>query len=287
MWRHPTTLDLARATPRWRRLVRFPVVRLGTSVGQRLLAVAAVVAFLGAGCGGDPPEKTTSKPSGAIVVSAAASLTGAFSTIRDQVVERYPGVEVTVNFGSSGSLAEQVRAGAPADVVAFADATPMESLDQGGLLAATPQIFARNRLVIVVKPGNPEHVSTLADLARVGVISLCVETAPCGKFANRILQHAGVEVLTSSISRGADVKATLGSVTEGDAAAGIVYSSDAKAAETRVATVEIPDSDNVVNDYPIAVVAASKNPRLAQAFVDQVRSDAGRAVLKDAGFLEP
>ena len=252
-----------------------------------LLAVFVALALI-AGCSSDSdgsaPTTTnasagaskdtdTSGVSGSIVVSAAASLTDAFTTIRDRFVAANPDAHVTLNFGSSGALSTQILNGAPADVTAFAD-TP-------------PEVFARNRLVIVTEPGNPNGIDSLADLATAGTISLCVDTAPCGKFADRILADAGVTIPTSNITRGTDVRSTLSAVTEGDAVAAIVYVTDAKAAGDRIDTVAIPEAHDVTADYPIAALGATSSPALARAFEAFVLSEQGRSVLEDAGFLAP
>lgn len=262
------------------------------------LAMLAALAFLVSGCSSDSDgtssssttestAATTSSASGTILVSAAASLTDAFTTITDDFVAANPDADVTLNFGSSGALSTQIQEGAPADVAAFADTTPMTALEDTGLLAGSPEIFATNQLIIVTKPGNPAGIESLADLATVGVITLCVDTAPCGKFADQVLSTAGVTIPESSITRGTDVKSALTAVSEGDAVAGIVYVTDAAAVADRVDTVDIPEVENVVASYPIAVVTATTSSELAQAFLDHVLSDQGQAVLKDAGFLTP
>lgn len=259
------------------------------------IAVLAALALV-AGCSSDGDSSsgsdsttTTTTPSlsGTIIVSAAASLTDSFTTIKDDFVEQHPDAEITINFGSSGALSTQIQEGAPADVAAFADTTPMTALEDGDLLAAAPKIFARNQLIIVTKPGNPEGITGLADLATAGVISLCVDTAPCGKFADQILSSAGVTIPASSVTRGTDVKATLTAVAEGDAVAGIVYVTDATSLADQVDTVDIPEAENVIASYPIAVVKATASAELADAFEAYVLSDDGQAVLKEAGFLAP
>jgi molybdate transport system substrate-binding protein len=260
------------------------------------VTVGMSVALVLVGCSSDDSSSTTTtakatttapRVTGAVTVSAAASLTEAFTTIKDDFTKANPDATVTINFGSSGQLATQIQGGAPADVAAFADEAPMKTLSDASLLAGTAKVFARNQLVIVTKPGNPKKVSSLADLATVGTVSLCAETAPCGKFAGQALQKAGVTVPTTSITRGPDVKATLAAVTEGDAEAAIVYVTDAKAAGAKVASVAIPDADNVVANYPIAVVKASTDQTAATAFEDYVLGSEGRAVLEGAGFLAP
>ena len=260
--------------------------RRGLAVlGPAVLTLAVVaLAVPVAACGGGSDR---SGAAGGITVSAAASLTGAFGTIKDQFVAVHPGATVTLNFGSSGTLETQIESGAPADVAAFADTATMDRLAAKGLLAATARTFATNTLTIVAKPGNPAHVATLADLATVGVVSLCVDTAPCGTYADQILAAAGVALRASSVTRGPDVRATLTAVSEGDAVAGIVYVTDALAAGAAVSTVAIPDDVNAVATYPIAVLKESRNAALARAFVDFVLGGVGRRALESAGFGRP
>lgn len=256
-----------------------------------LLAASAALAVLAVGCSreerADRPGLAGGEQSASITVSAAASLTEAFTTIKDDFVAAHPGAEVALNFGSSGQLATQIVEGAPADVAAFADEVPMDELVEADLIDGDPVIFARNQLVIVTEPGNPEGIASLEDLASAGTVSLCVDTAPCGKFADQLLADAGVSVPAASITRGQDVKATLAAVTEGDAVAAVVYVTDARAAGDRVATVEIPEADNLVANYPIAVVAGGEHTEVARAFMEEVLGPDGQKVLADAGFLAP
>ena len=102
-----------------------------------------------------------------------------------------------------------------------------------------------------------------------------------------MLAAAGVTIPEGSVTRGADVKATLAAVAEGDAVAAIVYVTDARAAAGRVDEVEIPAASNTVAEYPIAVVRSSANAEAARAFRDAVVSEGGRKVLSAAGFGAP
>jgi molybdate transport system substrate-binding protein len=261
------------------------------------VAILLSLGLVASGCSSDKradtattgtSAETTSDPrSGSITVSAAASLTGAFGTIEDDFVKANPDADITINVGSSGQLETQIEGGAPADVAAFADETTMKRLAAKSLLAGPSEIFATNQLIIVTEPGNPKGIKTLADLATAGTISLCADTAPCGKYADQILTDAGVTIPTSSVTLGQDVKTTLGAVSEGDAVAGIVYVTDAQAAGSKVDTVEIPTEQNAVARYPIAVIEATSNRALAQAFMDHVLGPEGQAVLKAAGFQAP
>jgi molybdate transport system substrate-binding protein len=241
-----------------------------------------------AAAGGGGATTTTPELEGEIRVSAAASLTESFEDIADDFTAANPGTEVTFTFDSSKVLVGQiVEGGAPADVFASADEANMQTLVDEEVVEGAPETFARNRLAIVTQPGNPTGIRTLADLADAEVVSLCAEDAPCGRFAQEVLEGAGVAIDEGSVTRGQNAKATLTAVTDGDAEAAIVYVTDAATAGDAVTVVELPDEQNVVAVYPIGVLADASNGPVAEAFVAHVLGEEGQAVLADRGFLPP
>ncbi len=266
-----------------------------------LFALSTVSMFFVAGCSSDDTTDTGSSSTtaggssttsgsdleGTITVSGATSLTDAFTQIAEDFSAANPGVEVTFNFGASSALSTQILEGAPADVFASADDANMTKLTDESLIAGEPAIFATNELVIITKPGNPEGIASLADLADAGVIALCGEEVPCGKYAAEALESAGLTIDESNVTRGENVGATLTAVAEGDAVAGIVYVTDAKSAGDTVEAVTIPPEVNVVATYPIGVLEASGNAEVAEAFLAYVLCDEGQAVLAEFGFLPP
>lgn len=263
---------------------------LTMSIGPLVL-----LAFIGAACGAPTASNTGTATgtaagtiTGTLTVSAAASLATPFKTIGDNFETAHPGVHVTFNFDSSSTLAQQIRDGSPADGFAAADAASMKKLADAGLIAGPPTVFARNRLTIVVKKGNPKRVTSLADLATAGTISLCGATVPCGRYADQILKEANATIPPDRITRGQNVKATFAAVAEGDADAGIVYATDVTGDNrNKVEAVAIPEAQNVVAIYPIGVVKASTNQATMEAFVAYVAGPAGQATLRSAGFLAP
>jgi molybdate transport system substrate-binding protein len=241
---------------------------------HRASAAAAVVflSVMTAACGSGK-----SRANGPVTIFAAASLTDAFGALPE------PGVRPSFDFAGSQALVTQIQQGAPADVFASADQKNMQRLVDAGLVEA-PKVFARNALAIVVAPGNPKHISGLADLARRDVIVVLADpSVPAGNYAHQALAAAGVTVHPKSLEL--DVKSTLAKVTSGEADAAIVYATDAKAAGAKATGVAIPTAQNVIAAYPIAVVKATKHHAAAQAFVDAVLSPSGQRVLADRGFL--
>jgi molybdate transport system substrate-binding protein len=250
-----------------------------------LVAALAVVGGCSTSSSGSPASDTAdAEPSGSITVSAAASLTEPFGQIAADFERANPGASVQYNFDSSSALAKQIEDGAPADVYASADQPNMQALADRGLLAAGPSTFARNRLAIAVKRGNPLGITALADLPAAQTIALCGSDVPCGRYADEVLSRAGVAIPADRITRGQNVKTALAAVSDGDADAAIVYATDGNG---KVELVAIPDEQNAVASYPIAVLASTGNRATADAFVQFVLGPAGQASLGAAGFLPP
>jgi molybdate transport system substrate-binding protein len=245
----------------------------------RVAAVSATALLVtAAACGSSSP-----KASGSATVLAAASLTESFNDLQTRLKKSDPDLSVTYSFAGSGALVTQVQQGAPADVIATADTASMKKLSDAGLVEA-PATFARNKLEILVAPGNPKAIHGLTDLARSDIKLVTEEDAvPAGKYAAQILKTAGVTV--QPVSKELDVKAAVAKVTSGEADVTIVYVTDVKAAGAKGQGVVIPDAQNVIAEYPIAIVKATKNHDAAAAFVDAVVKGKGQDALRQHGFL--
>ena len=164
---------------------------------------------------------------------------------------------------------------------ASADVAHMTTLNTAGLVQES-HVFAHNRLEIAVAKGNPKGIHTLADLARSGlVVVLADPSVPAGKYAQQALAKAKVTVHPASLEQ--QVTGVLSKVALGEADAGIVYHSDI-VTSGKVDGVAIPDAQNVIADYPIAVLKAAKSQTGATQFVSFVLSPDGQTLLKAAGF---
>ena len=241
---------------------------------MRALAVgaAALVAALAL-----PPATSAG---GGITVFAAASLTGVFPKIAP--VPRY-------SFAGSDQLAFQIRQGAPVDVYAAASPKYPELLYRDGLVRK-PAVFATNRLVIVVPRSNPARIGSVYDLRRSGVKLVVGDPAvPIGSYTRQILDRLGItsDVLKNVVSQETDVKGIVAKVALGEADAGFVYVTDAKAVATKTKTIELPAWAQPPVRYEIAVVSSTKRAKAARAFVARVLSKRGRALLAAAGFGLP
>jgi molybdate transport system substrate-binding protein len=241
---------------------------------RRFAWLSLVLTLLACG-GNDEPEAGDSPPT----VYAAASLTEVFPLI--DPAPQY-------NFAGSDELATQIREGAPADVYAAASSKyPQELVDEG--LVEEPVTVASNRLVLIVPTDNPAGIEEVADVAKPGTkLVIAAEGVPVGDYTRRVLEDLDLTAaLDNVVSNEDDVKGVVGKVTLGEADAGFVYATDARAAGDDVIVIELPEGSQPPIEYQIAVVAGSEKKEAAQAFVDLVLGDEGREQLEAAGFVLP
>jgi molybdate transport system substrate-binding protein len=277
---------------------------------RRLLIAVAVGALLLAACsdsgsdtgssatGGSTAATGATAASGAtgatsaeeheLVVSAASSLTAAFTDIGAAFEDMNPGTTVTFNFGPSDGLAGQINEGAPVDVFASASPSWMDSVQDDGPGVTGRTDFAKNRLAIIVPADNPAGIEDVNDLTEDGVkLVIAAKGVPAGDYARQIFDNAGITdaAMANVVSNEEDVKAVITKVLSGEADAGIGYLTDVTPdIADQVTHIEIDDDVNVIATYPIAVVNGTDEPDLAKAFVDYVLGD-GQQILRSYGFL--
>ncbi|WP_238420606.1 molybdate ABC transporter substrate-binding protein [Gordonia sp. 'Campus'] len=253
-------------------------------MNKRVAALAVAGVLLAAGCASDDADRANpSSSTGTLDVSAAASLKKTFTAIADEFEAAHPGVTVRLSFDGSSTLANQIEQGAPADVFASAD---QKNMDKLGELADSPKIFATNTLLIVTAPGNPENIRSFADLNKPGVATVvCQSAQPCGAATDEVEKRTGVTL--DAVSEEQSVSAVLTKVTTGQADAGVVYVTDARAAGDKVDTVSDPAFAAVVNSYPVATVRGADDASLGAQFVGHVLGPQGQRILRDAGFGAP
>jgi len=192
--------------------------------------------------------------------------------------------EATVVLGGSNELAAQLRDGAAAGVFLSASSKPVEELRAAGIVER-PIAFASNRLVVVTPPDD-RAAASLADLERPGTkVVLGGEGVPVGDYARQALRAAGLErALTRVVSLEADANGVLGKVALGEADAGIVYATDARAARGKVRSFPVPARYQPRIRYYAALV--SPGSESARRWLDRLLGEVGRAALRRGGFLQ-
>lgn len=254
------------------------------------LVVAATLMLVGCSSQSDTSTPDVASDAhavgGEITVFAAASLRATFTDLGTRFEAEHPGTSVEFSFAGSSDLAAQLISGAPADVFASADTKNMTETVDEDLVAGDPVDFASNTLTIVTAPGNPDGITSFADLANPDVLTvICAPQVPCGAATAAV--ETATDTLVPAVSEESSVTDVLGKVTSGQADAGLVYVTDASGAGPAVTTVPFEESSEAVNTYPIATLSGSGNPDTARAFTEFVAGPVGRDVLGRAGFAAP
>lgn len=261
-------------------------------VGVWAVALASVLG-VGPACAAASAEPAPAPaPAGReLVVFEAASLKDAFARLAPRFEKDNAGVKIVTNAAGSQELRAQIEHGAAADVFASADRKHMDALAKQGLVVS-PSLFTCNEPVVVVRPAVAASIKTFGDLPRAERIVIGTPEVPIGGYTLQILQKAAARlgadfprrVQDKVVSRELNVRQVLAKVMLGEADAGIVYRSDANAAQGKVQVVNIPAEMNVTAEYPIAVLKAAPHAELARRWIELVKSAAGQESLRDAGF---
>jgi len=264
---------------------------------RRFAALSALVLVIGLGtlsC--TQPTQTASEEApnpdtGAMVeltVSAAASVQDAMKALQAAYQAEVPNVALTYNFGSSGSLAQQISQGAPADVFLSASQKWMDDLEeQGQILAGSRQDLLLNALVLIV-PADKTDISDFSDFETDKFGKLAIgepESVPAGRYAREALTSMNrFEALQPKLVFGKDVRQVLSYVETGNVDAGLVYATDAKVSDQVKVVATAPADTHSPIIYPVGVVADSDNAAAAQAFIDFLCSDIATAIFEEYGF---
>jgi molybdate transport system substrate-binding protein len=242
------------------------------TVSDRLVSCAIALALTLSACAHKSPELT---------LSAAASLHPAVT----EAAAKFNGARVVCNLGGSGSLANQIVNGAPADVFISAGPKPMDDLaGRGLLLDGTRRDLLRNDIVLITT-GATGCFDSLAgpDVKHVSIGE--PDSVPAGDYARQVLTHLGVwDQLRPKLVFAQDVRQVLSHVASGNADAGIVYATDARTEpKVRVVCAAPPGSHQPVV-YPIAVMKNTHDAAAARALAAFLAGPEARAIFQAHGF---
>jgi len=224
----------------------------------------------------------------ALTISAAASLKDAMEEIKAVYQKEKPNVTITYNYGSSGSLQQQIEQGAEVDVFLSAATKQMDALkDKGLLLDDTRKDFLENKIVLVI-PKDSTAVTDFKDLTSDKVQQVALgepKSVPVGQYAEEMLKKLNLlDSIKPRVVYGKDVKEVLTWVETGSADAGIVYETDAKVSTKVKVVAKAPEGSISPVYYPAAVIKASKNQDTARDFINYIYSSKAKPVFEKYGF---
>jgi molybdate transport system substrate-binding protein len=254
-------------------------------LGARILTVLILACSLARGVHGQERE---------VRVAAAADLKFAMSELAGQF-EKQTGTKADVTYGSSGNFFAQLQNGAPFDLFFSADIDFPKKVEAAGLAEpGSLYEYAVGRIVIWTSADTKVDVAkqrwkTLLDPRMQRIAIANPEHAPYGKAAVAALQKAGIyEQVKARLVFGEDISQAAQFVQSGNAQAGIIALSLAISPAMRDGKRwEIPGDMHPAIEQGAIVMKNAKNKNAARAFLEFVKSDAGRGLLEKYGFASP
>ena len=244
--------------------------------------------LIGAVLCGQAKAADSSGLSGKLLLLAAASTTEALNEIRAAFIQLHPAVTIRTSYGASSTLAQQINAGAEADLFLSASSEWADFLNKKKLVERQRDLLS-NQLVIVALADSPLDIQKPSDLLQTHVRRLALadpRSVPAGIYAKEALTTLGLwKPLETKIAGAADVRQALRFVETGAAEAGIVYATDAAESRTvRIAATIDPKLSKPIR-YPLLLLKHGAAKEAAVAWYDFFASPEAVAVFRRHGFI--
>lgn len=254
-------------------------------------------------CLGALPALSLAEAQTEIIVFAAASMTETLTEIKALYEAAHPGIVLTYNFDSSGTLKTQIQEGADCDLFISAGQKQMDQLDiqadasvnTEGLdfVVADSRIdLLENKVTLVVPEGNPKGIESfdqMAEALQAGELFMAMGNSdvPVGQYTQNIFAYYGLneEELANAgaLTYGTNVKEVTTQVSESSVDCGVVYCTDAFSAGLTVVDSATPEMCGQVI-YPAAVLKTAAHGEEAQAFLDYLQGEEAMAIFAAVGF---
>lgn len=238
-----------------------------------------------------------------IIVFAAASMTETLTEIKALYEATHPGIVLTYNFDSSGTLKTQIQEGADCDLFISAGQKQMDQLDINAdasvntegldFVVADSRInLLENKVTLVVPEGNPKGIESfdqMAEALKAGELFMAMGNSdvPVGQYTQKILAYYGLneEELANAgeLTYGSNVKEVTTQVSEASVDCGVIYCTDAFSAGLTVVDSATPEMCGQVI-YPAAVLKTAAHGEAAQEFLDYLQGEEAMAVFAKVGF---
>jgi sulfate/thiosulfate transport system substrate-binding protein len=281
------------------------------------VASAFVVACAIAACGGssDTSSSSNAKPVASTTGGGAQLALVGYSTPKnayDKLTTAFAqtstgkGVTFSESFGASGSQSRAVASGQPADVVAFSTTPDITRLVKAGVVSSSwntvgsKGIPSDSVVVLVVRKGNPKHITGWEDLVKPGIDVITPNPATSGSARWNILAAYGAQLregkttaqalayVKTLLTKNTSVQPSSGSSAlqtfmsgKGDVL--ISYESEAIAAEKAGDAVQyVIPKQTLLIETPVA--ATTNAPAAAHNFVTWLFSPAAQTIWAQEGY---
>ncbi|OUR79417.1 molybdate ABC transporter substrate-binding protein [Alphaproteobacteria bacterium 46_93_T64] len=234
-------------------------------------------------------EQAAASESQPLMFAAASTTSPVTEAIED--FKNSTGLNITVSFAASSTLAKQIYAGAPAGLFLSANKNWMDYLKvEKLLLPASRRAFLTNELVLVSADQHRSFNSSMSleELPElIGSDRLAIadpDHVPAGIYAKQALEYFKVwEEIRPRLIRQSDVKGALAMVSRGEVSYGIVYLTDAMLLENIQTVAKIPSVAHSDIEYTIALVGEHPSPVITK-FYEFLLSEKGTLIFEKYGF---
>ena len=250
----------------------------------KFLSTLCCLSLLLTGCSSSTKKETKTIE---LNISAAASLKEAMADLEAAYTSKNPEVSFVINYGSSGSLQQQIEQGAPCDLFISAGEKQMTALEEEGLLLdGTNKDLVKNSLVLVTS--NDSEISSIDSLNSDAVSKIALgepSSVPAGKYADETLTSLAIkDSLNNKLVFAKDVKEVLAWTASGNADAGFVYLSDALSSDGVKIVETISEEYHSPITYPVAIIKDSDDIDAAKAFEDFLFTDEAQEIFEKYGY---
>jgi len=224
-----------------------------------------------------------------LTISAAASLTKPLNEIKELYEEEY-GVKLTINYGGSGKLAQQIQQGAPIDLFISANEEWMDTLTNEDFIVQESIVsVVSNSLVIIANKESSYKYGKLEDIDMDNVNKIAIgnpDSVPAGEYTKEVLTKLNKwGQLSDRFVYAKDVRQALTYVETGNAEIGFVYESDVINSDKVKMIAKVPPGLHGPIIYPGAITTSSKQRESGELFLQFLLSDNGQNILQKHGFL--
>jgi sulfate transport system substrate-binding protein len=268
--------------------------------------VVSTLALLGAvfgvsACGSSSSSKQLTLVAYSTPQGAYASLIPAF-----EATSEGKGITFGQSYGPSGDQSRAVAAGLKADVVNFSLEPDVTRLVKAGLVSsswnqnATHGFVTESVAVIIVRKGNPKHITGWSDLVKPGVQVVTPNPFTSGSARWNIMAAYGAQIKEGKtpteaqaylqalfhnvVSQDSSARNALQTFLAGRGDALIDYENEAIADQKKGSPIEyVIPKDTILIQNPIAIVSAG-NTVAAQKFVNYLLSPASQKIWAEKGY---
>jgi len=270
------------------------------------IVVSLIAATLGLTACGSSSSSSGSGGGSQLTLVAYSTPQGVFEKLIPafQATAAGKGASFSQSYGPSGEQSRAVANGLHADVVNFSLEPDVERLVKAGLVSptwnqnATHGFVSDSVAVIIVRKGNPKHITSWADLVKPGVQVLTPNPFTSGSARWNVMAAYGAQLKEGKtpaqaieylkalfhnvVSQDSSARNALQTFLAGRGDALIDYEDEAISDQKKGAQIEyVIPSDTILIQNPIAVLGSST---AAKAFEEYLLSPAGQAIWASKGY---